>query len=282
LRRIVTWLEKKAWINNGNICIALARAFGEALLFEESLVFCRRALEKDPSKTTLKDLEQLANLMSRAAVDSWKRGDSKEGRDSRIEIDRAISYLTWLVTQPGGSRTSERLSLFGSAYKRKAWIAGDKKAVAAAVVKMREYYAEACTVSNSKDPYPILNRLFSQLVKGWISGQDMKSEEIIAQLNSVQADLDSRLSGDPDFWAEASRIDCDLLKALSAGSLDATSLDDLILRYQEIRQIASRREFGSVLDQIEFLVVMATASGKTETGRRLRDLLDRLEPGQQE
>ena len=281
LRRIIAWLEKKTWINNGKICIALAHAFGEALMFGESVDFYQRALDMDPSATTLKDVEQLANLISRAAVDTWKRGDWGKGHDPLAEIKRAIGYLTWLVTPPTGSKTSERLSLFGSAYKRKAWIAADKKTTVDAVVKMREYYAKACEVNKGKDPYPILNYLFSVLVEGWVGrGHRIKREAIFTQLGSVGADLDARLAGDPDFWAEASRIDCDLLKSLAANSLDITSLDDFTLRYQEIRQFASRREFGSVLDQIEFLVVMATAAGKTNPGRTLRDLLDRLNPEQ--
>jgi hypothetical protein len=247
------------------------------LLFEESVSFYRRALDMDPSATTYRDIEQWANLKSRAAVDAWKGGETTKGSAPMDRIDRAVSYLTWLVTPPGGCRTSERLSLFGSAFKRKAWIAGDKKAAVEAVVKMREYYTEACDVSNGKDPYPILNKLFSLLVEGWFRGQDIMTEEFTGQLGSVRADLDSRLAGDMAFWAEASRIDCDLLRTLAENSLDEKLLEDLISRYQEVRQFASRRDFGSVLDQIEFLVAMATAAGKADPARRLRDLFERLD-----
>jgi tetratricopeptide (TPR) repeat protein len=283
LRRIAKWFDEKkrpddkSWLDDGRICIALARAFGEALLLEEAKGYYGRALDKDPASMTLKDLEQYANLISRAAVDAWKRGEATKGREPLAEIDKAIGHLEWLVAPPSGKETSERLSLFGSAYKRRAWIAGDLSAAVAAVGKMTDRYSRACRLSEGKDPYPVLNLLFARLVDGWVGGSPLvKAADMEAELGGARAELDGRLAQGPDFWAEASRIDCDLLAALGEDRLDSDAAESLASRYREARKLASRREFASVLDQIEFLAAMATMAKKTDLGQRLRKLLDRV------
>jgi hypothetical protein len=210
-------------------------------------------------------------------VDAWKRGEAATGREPLAEIDKAIRHLEWLIAPPTGSETSERLSLFGSAYKRKAWIAGDISTAAAAVAAMKEHYNRACELSEGKDPYPILNILFARLVYGWIDDSALvKAADIAAELGGARADLDSRLAQGLDFWAEASRVDCDLLAALVEDRLDSGAAESLAGRYREARKLASRREFASVLDQIEFLAAMATLAKKADLAQRLRMLLDRL------
>ncbi|HYR03020.1 MAG TPA: CHAT domain-containing protein, partial [Syntrophobacteria bacterium] len=277
LRRIVKRLDEKNWLDNGRICIALARAFAEALLFEEAKEYYGRALEKDPASMTLRDVEQYANLTSRAAVDAWKRGETTKEREPLAEIDKAIRHLEWLVTPPSGKETSERLSLFGSAYKRQAWIAGDLRTAAAAVAAMKDRYNRACRLSKGKDPYPVLNLLFARLVDGWVRGRARrKAADIAAALGGARAELDGRLAQGLDFWAEASRIDCDLLAALVEDRLDSGAAESLAGRYREARNLASRREFASVLDQIEFLAAMATLAKKADLAQRLRKLLDRV------
>ena len=277
LRRIVKWLDEKNWLDDGRICIALARAFGEALLFEEAKEYYGRALEKDPGSMTLKDVEQYANLISRAAVDAWKRGEAAKGREPLAEIGKAIRHLEWLVAPPSGKETSERLSLFGSAYKRKAWIAGNLRTAAAAVAGMKERYNRACKLSKRKDPYPVLNLLFARLVDGWVGGSALlKAAEIAAELDGARAELDGTLAQGLDFWAEASRIDCDLLAALVEDRLDSGTVESLAGRYREARKLASRREFASVLDQIEFLAAMATIAKKADLAQTLSKLLDRV------
>jgi hypothetical protein len=277
LRRIVKWLEAKNWLDGGRICIALAQAFGEVLLFEDGKEYYRRALEKNPASMTLKDVEQYANLISRAAVDAWKRGEATKGREPLAEIDRAIRHLEWLVAPPGGKETSERLSLFGSAYKRKAWIATDLRTAAAAVANMKERYHRACTLSEGKDPHPVLNLLFARLVDNWVGGGALlEASDIGAELGGVRAELDGRLAQGLDFWVEASRIDCDLLGAVMEDRLDSGAVESLAGRYREAGKLASRREFALVLDQIEFLAAMATKAKKADLGQRLGKLLARV------
>jgi pimeloyl-ACP methyl ester carboxylesterase/tetratricopeptide (TPR) repeat protein len=278
LRQIVKRLDEKSWLDHGGICIALARAFGEALLFEEAKGYYARALEKDPASMTLKDMEQYANLISRAAVDAWKRAEAATAREPLAEIDKAIRHLEWLVAPPGGKETSERLSLFGSAYKRQAWIAGDLSTAKAAVAAMKDRYDRACTLSKARDPYPVLNFLFARLVDGWVGGSALvKAADMEAELGAARAELDDRLAQRLDFWAEASRIDCDLLAVLVENRVDGGVAESLVGRYREARKLASRREFASVLDQIEFLAAMAAIAKKIDLAHGLRKLRDRLD-----
>lgn len=65
-----------------------------------------------------------------------------------------------------------------------------------------------------------------------------------------------------------------LLEALINKKLDEERLASL---YQESKKLASRREFASVTDQIEFLIAMAVAAQQDEPARTLRALLERLD-----
>lgn len=278
LQSVEKHLEEKQWLDHGSISVALAKAYSEALLFDEAKDHYRRALQKDPAAATLKDVEQYANLLSRAAVDVWKSGQATQ-RNPLDEIEQAIGYLDWLADTPGDGNTVERLSLYGAAYKRKAWIAGDPERIVLAVAVMKKKYQAAGEYSAWKDPYSVLNLLFAELVEGWFDPTvaAANAADIRAKLPTARAEIDARCAQDRDFWAETGYVDSDLLDALLNKKLDAQLLDRLSNRYQEIKKLASRREFASVTDQIEFLIAMAVAAQNDESARALRALLERLD-----
>ncbi|MBP1686497.1 MAG: hypothetical protein H6Q33_2640 [Deltaproteobacteria bacterium] len=280
---IVRWLEENqpAWSHNGRVCAALGRAYGEAQCFDEAVRYYQQGLTGDSSGMTLKDVEQLANLMSRAAVAAWQRrshagqgGEAKTSRQLLAEIEASLRHLDWLRKS---GETVERLSVVGSAYKRKAWISKKSEDVARALRQMREAYAKGYQLAADRpDPYPHLNWLFAVVVERWrVAKAPAKPSnvQILRRLSEVRNLLDIRLERKEGFWDSAMRVDCDLLDAIVRGTL-ARKADGLAARYTEARTLASRRELASVLDQIDFLTVMG--AGEPEIVRGLEHISERL------
>jgi hypothetical protein len=159
-------------------------------MFSEAIDHFRTAMALDPSSITLRDIEQLANLLSRQALASQlevPRGGKDKARKARLaaaeaDIDEAISLLKWLVDTPscrknvgekkkGASaheapgKTSERYSLLGSAYKRKAWISANLIHAG----QMKQAYEKACSLAGGEEPasIPNLNQLFTEVILSW-------------------------------------------------------------------------------------------------------------------
>jgi hypothetical protein len=283
LDEIVQWLKKNqpAWLHKGYVCAALGRAYGEAQCFDAAVTCYQQALTGDSSGTTLTDVEQLANVMSRAAVAAWHRrseatqGDgAKVPRDPMAEIEASLGYVQWLLKS---GESVERLSLVGSVCKRKAWISGKSKAVTTALRQMRAAYEKAYRLAADRpDPYPHLNWLFAVVVERWrVAKAPAKpsTDQILRRLSDVRSLLNTRLERKEGFWDTAMRVDCDLLDAVVRGTL-ADQAGELASRYIEARKLASRREFASVLDQIDFLTVMGT--GQAEIVGGMERISDRL------
>ena len=136
------------------------------------MLYHRQALEQDPQRLTLKDIEQYANLLARYAVDVARNVRGKSGRKQADELlDDARKALDWLVDAqpPGGRReTVERLNLYGSIHKRAAMIQGDKAAIRGKVKDMRVAYelAHTCAEKNFGGTYySMLNIIAASLIE---------------------------------------------------------------------------------------------------------------------
>jgi hypothetical protein len=303
LEAIVKVLGDKGWLGDGRMCTALAGACGAAELLDDAVHWYRTALAADPQRVTLRDLEQLADLTSRAAVQAWRSGNEtgrarrgKGGaeagvrpRDPLGEVDDAIRQLEWLINPPaaiageGGAaqpgRTVERLALLGSAYNSRGWISPEP---AESLARMRDWYREAYRLSvetKGPDPYPLMNVLSAEVALGWIEpgrADARPPAELERELAAVRGLLARGAGGSPEFWTAAMLADCDLLEGLLKGNLDGR-LDALAARYLEARKLAYPREFASVVDQIDFLAAMAAgrtpaAEALVRLGRKLREV----------
>lgn len=314
LQKIETWLHQKTkWANDGSISLALARAYWEALNYTDALRWYEQALAEDPASVTLNDIEKLANLTSRACVDLWKKKEGGSDAELSRRLNKALTYLAWINKKMpfraqgnsarAKSRISERWSLVGSTYKRKAWISSDEKTMRQAVKEMKTNYEEARkALKDEPAAYPILNILMASLVENWVTkGASRTSQDFNKDLAAVKAFLAGACKTDLDFWTEIMSVDCQLFEYLvdktwptpsaetsrnktrrkqrseahSTGK-DGTDKVDRIHKlaeeYQEFRKLGSRRDFASVLDQIEFLETMANRGGK----RGIADDLHRL------
>ena len=288
------WLEKNS--KNGKIWAALANVYSEAQRFTDAIEHVRVAIALDPSAITLKDIEQLANLLGRQALASHlvAPGNTKETRGKpRVEtdIDEAISLLKWLMGAPSSresdierekgasadtapGKTVERLSLLGSAYKRKAWVS---KNPGPALEQMKQAYEKAFNLAERQKGstlYPKLNQMFAELILSWDSKRKRHRTkgELSKELERLKSELERYSSAKDSFWDEVMLYDCELALALLDGSLKGEAIQTLADRYRDARRRASRREFASVLDQFEFLETMALKMGKKEIAGSLDQL----------
>jgi tetratricopeptide (TPR) repeat protein len=265
LKAIAAWLEKKPWQNDARLWAALGRGFGEAGLFEKAIKYYRRAVQAENSQATLKDIEQLANFESRHAVRLAGRGEPKE---ALAAIDRAIGRLSTIadpriMDEPAKALTVERLSLLGSACKRRALVSESDRLTS--LEQMLAYYQKASHLAFEKkkrvDPYPLLNRLTAELAMTWQKksyGIAPEAREAFTKgLSDSRIELESAQMRAPEVWGRIGLCDIDLLAALAEPRLDEETAKRIAETYREARKLASPREFESVFDQFDFLEVMA-------------------------
>ena len=199
-------IEKKGWLTNGAVSVALARAYRDTELFDEAIDYYREALAVDPSDVKLEDIEQLANLLGRRAVRRYEnpvqpstvRGrpgakpSGKPAYNPLADIDEAIALIRWLIRAPEwrhgqgsspretpeGSRkpevvsgtTVERLCLLGSAYKRRAWVNANARSALRDLRDANQAYQAAYKLSvkqGKPDFYPLQNSLVAEMIFDW-------------------------------------------------------------------------------------------------------------------
>jgi tetratricopeptide (TPR) repeat protein len=291
LRAMARWLKQKKWLAHGDVSAALGRAFGEAKALDGAIRYYRKALRAEDGRMSLKDIEQLANFLSREAARRMKVEDP-----ARLlpDINQAIHLLEMvmeLTPGPGqqpeaadrqlSAKTGERLSLLGSSHKRKAWISeADREP---ALKQMAQFYRKAFDLARDQgrfDAYPLLNWLTGEVCLAWQkglpSGGDATASDRARLLEQAQVEIDRAIDKERTFWNVAMQIDAELLQTLCAGELSAKQINPIAEKYRDAALLASPREYASVLDQIDFLIVMAAA--RKQTAKALVSLRHKLDP----
>lgn len=271
LGRIEKALEEKKWLEEGRVNAALGRAWGKAGKFDRAIECYNKALVAEDGAMTLQDVEQLANLEVRRAV-RWSKEEMKPLKDVLASIDDGIRHLEIL------GETAERLSLRGSAFKRRAIVSLDGRGES--LQQMREAYHRAYKLAEEAgrfDPYPLLNWLTGALTHAWHEGKKKPSGRELQTLQEVLEKARPKVRElsaiKKDFWHAVYPVDLDLFSALLEGKLPDARMDELACRYREVKKLGSPREFESVMDQFDFLLTMA------EKSREIVDALTRLRKG---
>ncbi|HSF48089.1 MAG TPA: CHAT domain-containing protein, partial [Burkholderiales bacterium] len=235
------------WRNRGDVLAALGDAYGELLAFENAVDCYQRALAtEDASRISMKVAEQLANLEVR-----WGEQDK-----SREKIEDAIARLDALLKL---GKTVERLSILGSAWKRLAQLSEASK-VKGALQHSANYYKQAKSLSEelgSLDPYPVINWLACEVL---LNQPPDDIERLLARCEMVAA---GRYAQSRAFADAGALHDAALLRAFLKGQI-AEKEDEIVRGYEDVRDEANAtpREFGSVLDQLDFMAgIMDTLGG---------------------
>jgi len=295
LVQIEKWLHEQDWLSKPGVCISMARAYWEALQFQDALRFYQRALKEDSASLTLRDIEQLANLMTRLAVESTRKAGKPAQREVAGLFGEAEELLQWVTTplmerkgthplaRSNDQLTAERLLLLASWQKRRAWLSRDIGEALRAIEKMREYYDLALSRRPANDYYPRLNLVVAQTVTSWLArsapakrSPARSQQRLVAELEAIASRIELLLMEGPDFLVDQARIDCKLLNCIVGDTLTESLLDDLAGEYLDIRALSSLREFGSIRDQIDFLCHMAMTGGRKPIAQSLQLLLKRL------
>jgi hypothetical protein len=265
------------------VALSLALAHWDALDYEPALTLYTQAIRRNLQSASVRDIEQYANLLSRAAVQGWRDGKVDLKR-SIEQVEEARRWLLWLNDKRGGGPSAERLSLLASVNKRLAFMSDSPATALPHVQAMIARYAEAAELSQRSGlklaSYPILNGLFGHLVAQWLSARarQRSARGTVAADRKRLADVrvGAAAGTEFEFWSEAARIDSDLLEALWNDADNSWSgLPDA---YGALRRLSSRLEFGAILDHLKFMQRMATLAERETEGARLQTLLDTLVP----
>jgi len=293
IRKIEKTIKHNKWVQNGRVCAAVGEAYAEARQFEKGIRWYEKALAADDALVRVKDIEQLTNLEIRLAAEKWK--NDKNAAKALQKIDRSIQRMRSLiegltrkatgegVEQP--ALTVERLSILGSAYKRKALISEEKRLES--LERMGRRYKKAFKLEKSSGKfncYPLLNWIAAELAASWQDEDGRQSlateqkEKFRVWLGRARQELEADLARQKNFWTEVMLADAELLQVLLEERLDDTVLDMIGDQYLQARKRSSPREFESVVDQLEFLLEMAKHQSFLTSA--LTQLLHKLTQGQ--
>ena len=271
------------WLGLPEVASALGLAYGELGMFEQAAGCLDRAINNEKAEYPMRVAEQRANFKSRWAVELRRGGVVTTGapspekliQDSIDDLDRLLEF----------NETPERLSLLGSAYKRRAWITkGDVRKES--LSKMAEYYRKAHEKKydmkgNKLDTYPLLNWLAAEILLGWYGEKaDVTTAKIGEWCEKARAFAEEQNRQNPSFWNSIVKPECDLVQALADGTLDEQK-QTIVDAYRNAKaRGASPREFSSVIDHLEFLADIAADGSKRKEVKQqaaaLREILEQL------
>jgi len=285
------------WLESSATCAALGSAFGELGLFEEALSYYDKSRSLYPSDATVESLEHLVNLSARSAVELFSdmlgtraadapREVHVEAKKLFTEAERILDALLVI------GRTSERLSLRGSLYKRRAMVAGDAKACREFLQQMAECYDEAHALgvsTGSNDAYySLANHLAAEIVLAWPSGARRprskaarkRLDEIKSGLEQIKSIAEQTKPG-TDFWADTLMGNALLGKCMARQEITATDFNDMLSVYSNAAiRGGSVSALRSVTDHIRFFQAMSdpatNAIGKDALVKSLESLRERV------
>ena len=143
---------------------ALGTVYGELGDYELAIEHLDKALAAEKAEFPVKALEQRANYRVKHALQFRQTADKTEKGKALGDIEQAIKALDFLISM---APTKERLSLLGSAYKRKAWLQTNKADRKKALDEMRENYQLAFNKgleSGNIDAYPLTNWITAEAI----------------------------------------------------------------------------------------------------------------------
>ena len=266
------------WMNR-DVHEALGRAYGEIGALRKATRHYKAALEDNNSSASLQTIEQLANLQAKLAVKQWQDSSSEEDQPTSAElVNEAIDMMNDLLKF---GESSERLSILGSAYKRKAWITTGNTRIAA-LKRMQEYY-RAASESAPGESYPLYNYLTAKMIVEWRKNSGISEEKLQQEAKTLAASVTGN-EQQRDFWSLVKFAGCQFLKRVVCGEI--TTHQRVIISYYSIakKRAGSPREFSCVTEHIEFLALMAHSQitdrkRKVETVNALREILNTLSGG---
>jgi hypothetical protein len=270
----------------------LASAWAELGELQPAIDHYRAALGMEDACTSLKALEQLANLEIRHGAKLL--ANMEEGRREAGDafMKQGLERLELLITI---APTAERLSLKGSYWKRRAqaylargYLGGIKECL----MQMRAAYWQSAKYAQSRsgewDYYPLFNALdgeFLVAARGEREDFDARAAELPGLLQAGIANAQRRFADSRDFFHAIAGVEGQRINAVWAcldGRADDSLTDkgvsgELIIRYRGVLQrLGSVREQDSATNQLRFLIDMLPSDDRSN---RVKDALRLLIEG---
>ncbi|WP_084438854.1 DUF7379 domain-containing protein [Algoriphagus mannitolivorans] len=155
---------KKADVRSEKITELFAELYAKIGDYEKAIPYYTELFSAERADFSFRSMEQLCNISCKRAVQVFFAGkqSSEELKTALAEIDQNIQRLRGLI---GFGVTSERMSLLGSALKRKLMVIPSTrvKELENTLAEAGEAYREASVITNHQDYYPLVN--WVQLVK---------------------------------------------------------------------------------------------------------------------
>ncbi len=280
------------WKKDARMLEALGRAYGEVRQFEDAIDCYGQLRTLEEATFSIKALEQSANLRCRWTAELWQQSRAGATADAPkatanpvAVIDEAIRDIELLLDI---GATNERLSLMGSAWKRKALVTTPRSREKA-LVEMAEWYGKAHDQALARDGktdyYPALNWLAALVLNHW-RGENVDLGEVDNVLDRVEVDIVEAEGRDLSFWPAIAELDAEVVRRLRHGDLDRDDHMTLLVQgYSRAATGVTAREFSTVLEHLEFLHAMLDEeldrprkTGRKRLAKALRSMLDKLRP----
>jgi CHAT domain-containing protein len=256
-----------AGIRNAAITEREAMAYAECNDYENAIAKFESLLGLEQAGFSLKALEKYCNLRAKLCVKNWQ--SAKEKNKQPAKMDKVIADLKQLINM---SPTAERLSLMGSAYKRKAMISTGNTDKIKALITAAGYYKQAFNMpQNSNKNYSLINLMeiekillqaktktgVSSIIKKYrfIPPQKAKADIADAIGKMINADADM------DFWNEISIANA----KLCAWLMETKEFTDKMVvdAYKKVWNIAgSQNKKIAEMEHFDFLIAAYTDLAK--------------------
>jgi hypothetical protein len=296
-------------LNDGEVLADFGDAYASLGNFDKAIKYYQMAIRTKDARASLKAVEQLANLECRYALQLWEAGRRQKGaararrgaagvdwrKQAQDLIGNAKGLISWLLSLDDISKSgpdsaapegyslaaSERLSLMGKAFKCEAMISTTKAARDASLRRAKGYYEEGYKAAQSRNQagqdwlYPATNYIACALF-----APGYKKEELTEVITQGKEVLRNLTDANANFWARVVAPDLELMLRLVEGDLPEHKQKIISGYKQAFATRVKPKEADSVLGQINFLIEMFNAGGKTgkkaEVARALGEIKGEL------
>jgi triacylglycerol esterase/lipase EstA (alpha/beta hydrolase family)/tetratricopeptide (TPR) repeat protein len=273
----------------------LAEAWAALGEMAQAIGHYRMALTMEDAGANLKALERLANLEVRHGAKLYEAKEADKHAAGKEYMDAGLKRLNALL---GIGETTERLSLVGSSWKRRAQASlarGKHKEVDKCLAEMGQAYWHAAEHARRHggewDYYPLFNALDGSVLaalRGENSEFDARRGQLPALLQAGTENARRRYADSREFFHALAEVEAERIDALwasrdgraAASIVNGEVLQRLTERYRDVLQrLGSAREQDSATNQLKFLVAMLPADAADEMTGAVKNSLQKLIAG---
>ncbi|WP_218511131.1 CHAT domain-containing protein [Variovorax sp. dw_308] len=258
------------WLARADVAAALGLLYGEAGERDQAIKHLTIAIAAPIGECSLLAIEQCANLRVRRTADLWSALREDERRtgthadkhaELSAEIAAAIAPLEALVLQ---APNRERMSLIGSAHKRRAWLALDRSQRRKSLFDTAAAYFKAWQLPGDNDYYPVANGAVAGVLLEKLVAAEADStwrKEMCSLIEQTRRRDATLLQAEHDFWRASGQGDLAVAMLLVEGA-DPSSIGTALLNKEKaidaytraFSRGVSERNRGSVYEHLLFLI----------------------------